>query len=82
MATAQRANKTKRVKAIHAKIANKRADFQHKLSNRLVKEFDYIAVGNVNAAGLAKTKLAKSVLDAGWSSFRMRDLLTSPLGME
>jgi putative transposase len=35
-----------------------------------VREFDYIAVGNVNAAGLAKTRLAKSVLDAGWSSFR------------
>jgi putative transposase len=27
-------------------------------------------VGNVNAAGLAKTSMAKSVLDAGWSSFR------------
>jgi len=72
LATAQRANKTKRVKAIHAKIANKRADFQHKLSSRLVKEFDYIAVGNVSAAGLAKTKMAKSVIDAGWSSFRMK----------
>src|SRR6202166_510605 len=30
---------------------------------RIVREFDYIAVGNVNAAGLAKTRLAKSVLD-------------------
>lgn len=27
-------------------------------------------MGNVNAAGLAKTSMAKSVLDAGWSSFR------------
>ena len=35
-----------------------------------MREFDYIAVGNVNAAGLAKTSMAKSVLDAGWSSFR------------
>ncbi|MBV6271300.1 transposase, partial [Alcaligenaceae bacterium CGII-47] len=44
--------------------------FLHKLSHRLVNEFDYIAVGNVNAKGLAKTRLAKSVHDAAWSSFR------------
>ena len=70
LAVAQRANKKKRVKAIHAQIANRRNDFHHKLSTRIVREFDYIAVGNVNAAGLAKTSMAKSVLDAGWSSFR------------
>jgi len=70
LAVAQRARKKRRVKAIHAQIANRRNDFQHKLSTRIVREFDYIAVGNVNAAGLAKTKMAKSVLDAGWSSFR------------
>ena len=29
-----------------------------------------IFVGNVNASGLAKTGMAKSVLDAGWSTFR------------
>ena len=70
LAVAQRAHKKKRVKAIHARIANRRNDFHHKLSDRMIREFDYIAVGNVNAAGLAKTRLAKSVLDAGWSSFR------------
>ena len=70
LAVAQRAGKKKRVKAIHAKVANRRGDFHHKLSIRIVREFDYIAVGNVNAAGLAKTSMAKSVLDAGWSSFR------------
>ncbi len=70
LAVAQRARKKRRVRAIHAKIANCRNDFQHKLSSRLVREFDYIAVGNVSAAGLAKTSMAKSVLDAGWSSFR------------
>jgi IS605 OrfB family transposase len=70
LATAQRANKKRRVKAIHAKVRNLRNDFLHKLSSRVVREFDYIAVGNINAAGLAKTSLAKSVLDAGWSSFR------------
>ncbi|MCP2010428.1 IS605 OrfB family transposase [Duganella sp. HSC-15S17] len=70
LAVAQRAHKKRRVKAIHAKIANCRNDFHHKLSSRLVREFDYIAVGNVSAAGLAKTSMAKSALDAGWSSFR------------
>ncbi|MBV6322637.1 RNA-guided endonuclease InsQ/TnpB family protein [Duganella violaceipulchra] len=70
LAVAQRARKKRRVRAIHAKIANCRNDFHHKLSSRLVREFDYIAVGNVSAAGIAKTSMAKSVLDAGWSSFR------------
>ena len=69
-AVAQRANKKTRVKAIHAQIANRRKDFLHKLSTRLVSQNGAIFVGNVNAAGLAKTKMAKSVLDAGWSSFR------------
>jgi putative transposase len=72
LAMAQRAGKKRRVSAIQSQIANRRNDFQHKLSHRLVHEFDYIAVGNVNAAGLAKTNLAKSVLDAGWSSFRCK----------
>jgi len=72
LAVAQRARKQRRVRAIHAKIANRRNDFHHKLSSRIVREFDYIAVGNVNAAGLARTSMAKSVLDAGWSSFRSK----------
>lgn len=70
LAAAQRANKKARVKAIHAKIANRRKDFLHKLSTQLVREYGAIFVGNVNAAGLAKTRMAKSVLDAGWSTFR------------
>jgi IS605 OrfB family transposase len=70
LACAQRANKKKRVKAIAAKTANCRSDFLHKLSTRIVREFDLIAVGDVSAAGLARTNMAKSVLDASWSSFR------------
>lgn len=70
LAKAQRAKKKRQAATIHARIANTRRDFMHKLSHRLVQEFDYIAVGNVNAAALAKTKMAKSVHDASWSSFR------------
>jgi IS605 OrfB family transposase len=70
LACAQRARKSPRARAIHARIANRRRDFLHKLSTRLVKSHGAIFVGNVNASALAKTGQAKSVLDAGWSTFR------------
>lgn len=70
LAIAQRANRPKRVRAIHAQIANRRKDFHHKLSTKLVSKNSAIIIGNVNASGLAQTTMAKSVLDAGWSSFR------------
>ena len=58
LAVAQRAKNKKRAKAIHAKIANRRKDFLHKLSTELVKNNGAIFVGDVNAAGLVKTKMA------------------------
>lgn len=67
---AQRAGKRRLINTIHAKISNSRRDFLHKESLKIVRRFDYIAVGNINAAGLAKTSMAKSVLDSGWSTFR------------
>ncbi|MDK2658650.1 RNA-guided endonuclease InsQ/TnpB family protein [Cupriavidus consociatus] len=70
LATAQRARKKARVKAIHAKIANRRKDFLHQLSTKLAREYGAIFVGNVNAQALARSQHAKSVLDAGWSAFR------------
>jgi IS605 OrfB family transposase len=70
LARAQRAGHRNRTRAIHAKIGNRRKDFLHKLSTRLVKANGALFVGNVNASALAKTRLAKSVLDAGWSAFR------------
>ena len=70
LAKAQRAGNKKRARAIHAKIKNCRADFLHKASARITRDNGFIAVGDVNASGLAKTNLSKSVLDAGWSTFR------------
>jgi putative transposase len=67
---ADRAGNRRLAANLHAKIIHRRRDFLHKLSHRIVQEFDYIAVGNVNASGLAQTKMAKSVLDASWSTFR------------
>ncbi|WP_432258075.1 RNA-guided endonuclease InsQ/TnpB family protein [Cupriavidus sp. TMH.W2] len=70
LAAAQRAGKKQRVRALHARIANRRKDFLHKYSTALVRKYRAIFVGNVNASSLAQTRAAKSVLDAGWSTFR------------
>jgi IS605 OrfB family transposase len=70
LATAQRARKKKQVTAIHAKIKNVRKDFLHKESTNLVKQYKQIFVGDVSSSKLAKTKMAKSVLDAGWGMFK------------
>lgn len=67
---AQRAGKKKRIKAIHARIANQRKDALHQETSELVKKHAAIFVGNVNAKALAKTTMAKSVLDAAWTTFR------------
>jgi transposase len=70
LAIAQRAGKKNRVRAIHAKVANRRKDSLHQWSTRLVRGYDTFFVGNVSASALVKTPHAKSVLDAGWSAFR------------
>ena len=70
LAIAQRAGRKPRMRAIHAKIANCRKHFLHELSTRLVRENRCICVGNVNSCRLARTSLAKSILDAGWSQLR------------
>lgn len=70
LAVAQRANNKKRVRSIHAKIKNSRKHRLHVESIRLVREFGRIVVGDVNAQALARTRMAKSVLDASWSAFR------------
>ncbi|MGB0468592.1 MAG: RNA-guided endonuclease InsQ/TnpB family protein [Pontibacterium sp.] len=67
---AQRARKKKRTKAIHAKIANRRKDALHKFSRHLVNQSGEIYVGNVKSSSLAKTNMAKSVLDAGWAMLK------------
>lgn len=71
LAKAQRAKKKKQVTAIHLKIKNKRKDWNQKTTTRLVRTYDRIAVGNVSSAKLKKTRMAKSVSDAGWSSFKL-----------
>ena len=70
LAIAQRSGNKKRVRAIHAKIANSRRHQHHVESSRIARENKTIVVGDVSASQLAKTKMAKSISDAGWYAFK------------
>ena len=58
-----------RLKKIHQKIKNQRQDFQHKLSTKLVRDFDLIAIEKLNILGMSKGILAKQIRDVAWYSF-------------
>lgn len=70
LSMAHRANKKRQARTINAKIKNQRKDGLHKFSTALVKESAAIFVGDVSSAKLVKTKMAKSVNDAGWAMFK------------
>lgn len=70
LAIAQRAGNKRRVKAIHAKIANARRHHLHEQSTRIARANELIVVGDVSPYKLAKTKMAKSILDASWAMLR------------
>ena len=62
----------KAVKAVakqHKKIADKRKDFYFKTANKLLLKSEVIAHENLNIKGLAKSRLSKSINDAGWGQF-------------
>ena len=53
----------------HKKVSDTRKDFHFKTANNLLKKSDVIAVEKLNIKGLTRTRLAKSVNDAGWGQF-------------
>ena len=67
--SANRAKAKVKVAQAHAGVADARRDFAHKLSTRLIRDNQAVYVENLSVSGLARTKLAKSVHDAGWSQF-------------
>ncbi|TVZ02720.1 transposase [Trebonia kvetii] len=58
-----------RVARAHAHVADARRDFHHKLSTHVIRENQAVTVEDLPVRDLARTRLAKSVHDAGWSAF-------------
>ncbi|POM25916.1 putative transposase [Actinomadura rubteroloni] len=67
--SANRIKARARVARLHARVADTRRDHHHKLSTRLIRENQAVYVEDLAVNGLARTRLAKSVHDAGWSQF-------------
>ncbi|MEU8302895.1 transposase [Actinomadura sp. NPDC048955] len=65
-------NRTKAVVKVaraHARVADTRRDWQHKLSTQIIRENQAVYVEDLCVTGLGRTRLAKSVHDAGWAGF-------------
>jgi putative transposase len=58
------------VAVVHRNVAHQRSDFVHKVTTDLVRKYEGICIEDLSVKGLARTKLAKSVLDAALGEFR------------
>ncbi|TCN52778.1 putative transposase [Rhodococcus sp. SMB37] len=64
-----RAKARMRVAKAHAKVADARKDWAHTQSTVIIRENQAVFVEDLCVIGLARTRLAKSVHDAGWAMF-------------
>src|SRR5271168_3603789 len=70
IASAQRRGHKRHAKRLHRRAARRRKDALHKFSKKIVNEYQTIVIGDVSSLRLAKTPMAKSVLDAGWGMLK------------
>ncbi len=60
-----------RVARIHARIADRRRDFLHKLTTRLVRENQTVVIEDLNVRTMVKNhSLARAISDAAWHQLR------------
>ncbi|WP_017586074.1 RNA-guided endonuclease InsQ/TnpB family protein [Nocardiopsis ganjiahuensis] len=67
--SANRAKARVKVARAHGRVADCRREFHHQLSTQIIRENQAVFVEDLCVKGLGRTRLAKSVHDAGWSAF-------------
>ncbi|MEV0198842.1 RNA-guided endonuclease TnpB family protein [Nonomuraea sp. NPDC050691] len=67
--SANRKKAVAKVAKAHARVADTRRDWAHKLSTSIIRDNQAVYVESLAVSGLGRTRLAKSVHDAGWSQF-------------
>jgi putative transposase len=70
IAQAQRRGHKRQAKRLHRTASRRRKDALHRFSRKLIDQYQTIVVGDVSSLKLAKTRMAKSVLDAGWGMLK------------
>ena len=70
IAQAQRRGHKRQAKRLHRMAARRRKDALHQFSRKIVDRYQNIYVGDVSSTQLVKTRMAKSVLDAGWGMLK------------
>jgi putative transposase len=70
IAQAQRRGHKRQAKRLHRQAARRRKDALHKFSRKIVEKYEFIFIGDVSSLKLVKTRMAKSVLDAGWGMLK------------
>jgi len=65
--SANRAKARRRVAVVHRKVRDTRLDHAHKTALALVRDSQAVYAEDLAVSGLARTRLAKSVHDAGWA---------------
>ncbi|MGC2033030.1 MAG: transposase, partial [Steroidobacteraceae bacterium] len=70
IAQAQRRGHKRQAKRLHRTAARRRKEALHRFSRKIIDQYQSILVGDVSSTQLVKTRMAKSVLDAGWGMLK------------